>query len=102
MLHDFQLQTDPFGVAADPKFLYFTTEHLEIIASLFHTVFEARGFAAVIAPPGMGKTTLLHYFRQMMARRAETMLLDSSFQDRKDMLLSILAAFGVLHSSSYS
>lgn len=104
MLSDFQLSEDPFSIATDPRFLYFGGEQLEAIASLFHTVVEGRGFAALIAPPGMGKTTLLHYFQQRMTQQAHMVLLESSFDDSKEILQSILLALGSppLYLAGYS
>ena len=34
-LKDFELTEPPFGSAADPKFLYFGSEHREAISSLY-------------------------------------------------------------------
>lgn len=53
------LQRDPFGVTPDPDFLYFASSHREALATLICGVELGRGFLALIAPPGMGKTTLL-------------------------------------------
>ena len=49
----------PFGVTPDPRYLYLSTTHREALASLIYGIEAGRGFMALIAKPGMGKTTLL-------------------------------------------
>jgi type II secretory pathway predicted ATPase ExeA len=58
----FGLNEDPFGVTPDPRFLYYSHTHREALASLKYGSYSNRGFTALIAPPGMGKTTLLIRF----------------------------------------
>jgi general secretion pathway protein A len=63
------LQQDPFGDTPNPDFLYFSSSHREALAALL-CVELGRGFLALIAPPGMGKTTLL--FKLMRHLRSST------------------------------
>ena len=55
----YKLRRQPFGVTPDPSFLYLSRTHREALASLVYGVEQERGFLALIAKPGMGKTTLL-------------------------------------------
>lgn len=55
----YRLREQPFGVTPDPRYLYFSPCHREALASLFYGIETGRGFLALIAEPGMGKTTLL-------------------------------------------
>ena len=57
----FGLRQQPFGVTPDPRFLYLSSAHREALASLFYGIEAERGFLALIAKPGMGKTTLLFH-----------------------------------------
>ena len=59
LLRYFGFQEDPFGATPDPRCLYPSHTHLEALASLKYGILSNRGFTAMIAPPGMGKTTLL-------------------------------------------
>ena len=61
-LQYFGLQEDPFGVSPDPRYLYPSQTHQEALESLEDGFYNNRGFIAMIAPPGMGKTTLLYRF----------------------------------------
>ncbi len=58
----FGLHDDPFGVTPEPRYLYQSNTHREALASLKYAFYSNRGFTTLIAPPGLGKTTLLHRF----------------------------------------
>lgn len=55
----YRLREQPFGVSPDPRYLYFSPGHREALASLFYGIEAGGGFLALIAEPGMGKTSLL-------------------------------------------
>lgn len=55
------LKEEPFGVTPDPRFLYLSPGHREALGSIYHGIQAGRGFLALIAGPGMGKTTLLFH-----------------------------------------
>ncbi len=58
----FGFQEEPFGATPDPRWLYRSARHREALASLRYGFYSNRGFTALIAPPGLGKTTLLFQF----------------------------------------
>lgn len=62
LLQYFGLQEQPFGATPDPRCLYPSHTHQEALASIKYGFQSNRGFTAMIAPPGMGKTTLLRRF----------------------------------------
>src|ERR1035437_10228019 len=62
LLQFFGFQEEPFGVTPDPRCLYPSQTHREALASIKYGFQSNRGFTAMIAPPGMGKTTLLFRF----------------------------------------
>jgi general secretion pathway protein A len=68
----FGLREQPFGVTPDPKFLYLSRAHREALASLFYGIESGRGFLSLIAPPGMGKTTLLFHLLNKLRRNTRT------------------------------
>jgi general secretion pathway protein A len=49
----------PFDITPDPRFLYLSLSHREVLASLIYGIKEKRGFIAVLGEAGTGKTTLL-------------------------------------------
>lgn len=58
----FGFKEEPFGFSPDPRCLYLSRTHHEAIEALEDGFKSNRGFTAMIAPPGMGKTTLLFRF----------------------------------------
>lgn len=63
---------DPFGASPDPRCLYESSTHREALASLKYGSSSNRGFIALIASPGMGKTTLLFHFLEDIRHSART------------------------------
>jgi general secretion pathway protein A len=57
--HFYQLSESPFNLTPDPKFHYVNESTREAIASLLHGIKSRKGFIALIAEAGTGKTTLL-------------------------------------------
>ncbi len=49
----------PFEATPDPKFLYLSPTHREVLASLTYGIQERRGFIVVLGEAGTGKTILL-------------------------------------------
>jgi general secretion pathway protein A len=74
-LEFYGLREQPFGVTPDPRFLYLSPAHREGLASLYYGIEENRGFLALIARPGMGKTTLLFQLLERFRATARTAFL---------------------------
>ncbi len=92
MFPDFyNLKEQPFGVTPDPSYLYLSPTHREALASLVCGVNSGRGFMALIAKPGMGKTTLLFRLLELLKESAKTVFLFQSQCTRQDFLRSLLA-----------
>lgn len=91
MLLDFyNLTEQPFGVTPDPRYLYFSPTHREALASLLFSVSAGRGFATLIARPGMGKTTLLFDFLKMTQQSAKSVFLCQAQYSPRDFLRCLL------------
>lgn len=71
-LEFYGLREQPFGVTPNPRFLYLSQTHREALASLFYGIDAERGFMALIAKPGMGKTNLLFQLLQQFRTKART------------------------------
>jgi type II secretory pathway predicted ATPase ExeA len=89
------LKEQPFGVTPDPHFLYLGASHREALASLSYGVKTGRGLLALIAPPGMGKTTLLFRFLEHLRRSARTVFLFQTQCDSKGLLHYLLGDLGI-------
>ena len=55
------LSEKPFELLPDPRFLFLTTGHREIIASMLDGIRNRKGFISIIGEVGTGKTTLIRY-----------------------------------------
>jgi general secretion pathway protein A len=94
-LEYYQLREQPFGVTPDPRFLYFGPSHREALASLMYSIESKRGFSAMVAEPGMGKTTLLFRLLETLRGTARTAFLFQLEGDSRDLLRSVLADLGI-------
>jgi general secretion pathway protein A len=96
MFMDFYgLREQPFGATPDPRYLYLGTSHREALASLFYGIKTGRGILALIAQPGMGKTTLLFRFLEQLRRSARTAFLFQTQCDSCGLLRYLLADLGI-------
>jgi len=91
----YHLREQPFGVTPDPRFLYLSRTHREALASLFYGVEMGRGFLALIAQPGMGKTTLLFHLLERLRESACTAFLFQTQCDSREFLRYLLADMGI-------
>ena len=92
-LNFYGLNVQPFGVTPDPEFLYLGTSHREALASAAYGIQSGVGFGAVIAKPGMGKTTLLFALLRHFQNSAQSAFLFDTQCNSKDLLQNLLAEF---------
>lgn len=93
-LEHFNLREQPFGVTPDPRFLYMGSTHREALASLYYGIEEGRGFMAMIARPGMGKTTLLFHVLQKFKHAARTAFVFQTLCDSREFVRYVIAELG--------
>lgn len=96
----FGFEENPFAATPDPRYLYSSATHREALASLHYAFLSNRGFTALIAPPGLGKTTLLLEFLRRIQATARTAFLFNSQYDSLDLLKSVLREVGVTPKES--
>lgn len=65
----FGFSAKPFDVTPDPRFLYLTPGHREMLASLVYGIQERRGFITMVGEVGAGKTTLLNAVLDQLDRK---------------------------------
>jgi Type II secretory pathway, component ExeA (predicted ATPase) len=104
LLQHFGFQEDPFRVGPDARYLFPSKTHLEALSSLENGFYNNRGFLAIIAPPGMGKTTLLYRFLEDTRDTARsTFIFDMDAEcEPRDFVGYILRDFGISPASSSS
>src|SRR5580704_14629632 len=99
-LEHYNLLEQPFGVTPDTRFLYLNHMYREALASLWCGIEQRRGFMALVAHPGMGKTTLLFQLLQRLRRTsARTVFLFQTCCNSHDLIRYLLLDLGIWPSS---
>jgi general secretion pathway protein A len=92
----YNLSLQPFGVTPDPTFLYLSPTHGEAMATLLHGIRSQTGFTALIATPGMGKTTLLFSLLHILkSRNTRTAFLFQPLHRPNEFLHALLTDLGI-------
>src|ERR1700690_442618 len=94
-LEFYNLRQQPFGVTPDPAYLYRTRTHREALTSLLSGIKDGRGFFALIAEPGMGKTTLLFQLLDELHDCARTVFLFQTQCSSREFFQYLLNELGV-------
>lgn len=58
----------PFALTPDPRYLYFTPSHTEVMANLHYGIESGKGLIVVTGEVGTGKTTMLRWVMQRLDR----------------------------------
>lgn len=96
------LRDIPFSLTPDPRFLYFTASHREVMANLHYGIQHGKGLIVATGEVGTGKTTML---RAMLARLDRSVLTCYIFNpglNVAEFFHYIAASFGVTQYASKS
>jgi type II secretory pathway predicted ATPase ExeA len=91
----YKMKAQPFGVTPDPRFLYLGKSHREALASLYYGIESDRGFVALIAQPGLGKTTLTFQLLEKLQQASRTVFLFQTKCNSKEFFHYLLNGLGV-------
>jgi len=82
----------PFELLPDPRFLFLTTNHREIIASMMDAIRNRRGFISITGEVGTGKTTLIRFLLGKLEaeEKVKTVLIFHPTITFKELLKNIL------------
>jgi N-acetylmuramoyl-L-alanine amidase len=94
-LEYFRLRAQPFSVTPDPAFLYPSQTHCQALDSLTEGILDDRGFLALIAEPGMGKTTLLHQVLDRLQDKARVAFVFQTQCNSHEFFQYVLSDLGV-------
>jgi type II secretory pathway predicted ATPase ExeA len=94
------LREQPFGTTPDPEYLFESAIHREALASLVYGIESDTGFSAVIAPPGMGKTTLLFHLLQRYRRSAHSAFIFDTQTNSHEFLQNLMADLELSHAGN--
>ncbi|MGB8591626.1 MAG: AAA family ATPase [Candidatus Acidiferrales bacterium] len=95
LLDYYQLSEQPFGVTPDSRYLYLGVQHREALASLEYITESNRGFVAMIAKPGMGKTSLLYNYLERLRDRARTAFVFRTDCNAREFMRHVLLDLGI-------
>ena len=95
VLDFYNLAEQPFGVTPDSRFLYLGPQHREALASLVYGTESNRGFLALIAKPGMGKTSLLYHYLAYLRDKARTAFVFRTDCDSREFIRHVLIDLGI-------
>jgi general secretion pathway protein A len=95
LLAFYGFRQQPFDVTPDPAYLYFSPVHREAMSAISLGVENLRGFIALIAEPGMGKTTLLNKLMEELRDSARVVFLFQTQCNSGELLRYLLAELEV-------
>lgn len=85
----------PFGVTPDAGYFYMSDSHKEAFASLLYGIQSGRGFLALIAFPGMGKTTVLFHLMEHLQKSSRTVFLFQTQGNSVEFLSNVVSDLGM-------
>jgi general secretion pathway protein A len=91
MYRDFYgLSDDPFGLNPDPRLIFLTPHHKEVLNSMIYGITERRGFILLSGEWGTGKTILIRHLLQILDPKIKAIPVyqpPKSFEDLLEVLL---------------
>src|SRR5256714_3316991 len=94
-LEFYGLKEQPFGVTPDPRFLCPSRTHSKAFNSLSRGLEAGCGFLALIAGPGMGKTTLVFQLLNQLDQTSHAVYLFQTQCDSRELLRHVLSGLGL-------
>jgi len=100
LLAFYGLNQQPFDVTPDPAYLYRSRVHREAFEAISQGIENLRGFVALVAEPGMGKTTLLNKLMEELNASARVVFLFQTQCNSTELLRHLLTELGVEHDGA--
>lgn len=91
----FGLKEAPFNVTPDPRFIYFSRQHLEALSTLLYGIESRRGFIEITGEIGAGKTTLCRTLLKEIQGKAHTALIFNPKLSELELLQTTVEDFGI-------
>jgi len=94
-LEFYGLKEQPFGVTADPRFTCPSNSYSKAYNSLSRGLEAGCGLLALIAKPGMGKTTLVFQLLRQLNQTSRPIFLSQTLCDSREFLRYLVHSLGV-------
>ena len=91
----FGLQSDPFSIAPDPRYLFMSERHREALAHLLYGVRGGGGFVLLSGEIGAGKTTICRCFLEQVPENCNVAYIFNPRLTVADLLKSICREFRI-------
>ncbi|MDH5565570.1 MAG: AAA family ATPase, partial [Myxococcales bacterium] len=91
----FGLREKPFELSPDPRYLFLSTAHREVLGHLIYGIEQREGFIAITGEVGTGKTTLCRTLLERLGSASEVAFLFNPHVSPVDLLKAINAEFGL-------
>ncbi len=85
----------PFALSPDPKYLFLSATHREVLGHLLYGIEQGEGFMAISGEVGTGKTTLCRTLLDRLAGSCEIAFLFNPTLGPTDLIKAINAEFGL-------
>jgi len=95
LLEFYGLREQPFGPTPDPRYLYPSPSHRETATALIRGINSGCAFLALIASPGMGKTSIVTQLLQDLKDTARTAFLFQTKCTEREFLQYLAADLGI-------
>ena len=83
----FRFSELPFENSLNPRFLYLSEDHNEVLAALYYFVKTNKSFAIVCGDVGTGKTMLINAFlKRLVPNSVRTIIISNPYLDSHDLL----------------
>jgi len=91
----FKLKEEPFSTTPDPRFLYQSEIHQEALDRLMSGITNKRGINAIVAEPGLGKSTLIRTLLNGLKKQVRFAWVFNTTMESKELLKFICRDFGL-------
>ncbi|OGX06542.1 MAG: hypothetical protein A3G87_03610 [Omnitrophica bacterium RIFCSPLOWO2_12_FULL_50_11] len=95
----FGLAEEPFNVTPDPRFIFFSRQHLDAFSCLLYGIESRKGFIQITGEIGAGKTTLCRAILEKLKTKTHTALILNPKLSELFLLRAIAEDFGIALSA---
>lgn len=101
-LSHFNLNSEPFSIAPDPKFLYMSAQHKEALAHLMYGIQSSGAFILLTGEVGAGKTTVCRCFLEQVPSNVDVAFLLNPKLNACELLASICDELSIEYDDELS